>query len=640
MNIFLDVLMRYFPPRLMLIFIVVLGGAWMVGQLATEFKTFQEVDALNWNPQVWADENHLGFGPDQKSLEELRNEKDSPFSSLNGIKQDRLLKYWKEYVEQAEKTFLIGEFREKYGIGVKKTGEGAGKGTVLYPTLLEAERGSVLRHLTPAMRAALVEDEKARNDAENARNNAIVAQIKAKSIENFDPLAELMSINVGVGQGMYQSLDEAGRAGRLKGRHYTTEQVELLNKALRDMSDAKTAKAKADIAKADADAEIYEKVRKEIDRKEAEAMAIGSMMSVNNMMDRLFGWLSGGENLHSKNSDDNYRLKQLVGVRLQLDQLENYVRSEVPDTIKPRLLADINSATIGMGIPKEQFTNDIISSVASAMGIKLDTEKKDALHISKPIPTPSRFAKIQKEGKFSVRREPKEGDNKICALPTGAVVGLLDHNPVKDESGPNGLTFVQVTFTRQGGEKVMGWLSEKVLAQLDGTNTVKTGPQVCEAFEPVATNTPASPQEPHPDGTPAPAKDTPSAVKRLARIKTVHPQILVRREPKTGDNGICSVADGVIVNLVDEGGSHKAVMEEDGTGKPYTFVHVRFKKLEGQTVTGWINEKVLEEFDGTEPQGSEPQACAPIMPETRPAKGEPKKPILKVSTQKEFPPLH
>jgi hypothetical protein len=178
------------------------------------------------------------------------------------------------------------------------------------------------------------------------------------------------------------------------------------------------------------------------------------------------------------------------------------------------------------------------------------------------------------------------------------------------------------------------------LAQLDGTNTVKTEPLVCEAFEPVATNTPASPQGPHPDNVTAPAKEPPATVKRLARVKTVHPQILVRREPKTGDNGICSVTDGVIVNLVDEGGTHKTVTEEDGTGKTYPFVHVRFKTPEGKTVTGWIGEKVIEEFDGTEPQGSEPQACAPILPETRPAKSEPKKPVIKASAQKELPPVH
>jgi hypothetical protein len=113
---------------------------------------------------------------------------------------------------------------------------------------------------------------------------------------------------------------------------------------------------------------------------------------------------------------------------------------------------------------------------------------------------------------------------------------------------------------------------------------------------------------------PAPSAIRPNPGVRLARINNKHPKVLVRSQPKGGEERekkLCVLTQGAVVAVFDNGGGNRITDPESGI----TFVHVRFNRQGYGDTRGWIGEKLLDEFSGPSQTAQAMQVCEEITDE-------------------------
>jgi len=104
---------------------------------------------------------------------------------------------------------------------------------------------------------------------------------------------------------------------------------------------------------------------------------------------------------------------------------------------------------------------------------------------------------------------------------------------------------------------------------------------------------------------PAPPARTSAAALRLASINDRHFKVFVRSTPGSGDNKVCILSPGAVVGLLADGDNGKVF----DSAKNIFFVHVRFYRQGYGETSGWVSEKVLNEFSGTAQDANTQQVC-------------------------------
>ena len=212
----------------------------------------------------------------------------------------------------------------------------------------------------------------------------------------------------------------------------------------------------------------------------------------------------------------------------------------------------------------------------------------------------SQFLKLRQETLMKTH----EGDFAVgrAASVLGVIGGLLGRPEIA--SGASALVEtsraeVMGDFdnaAQQGGVQI-GKLSDELMNGADDPAKVVSN----EHKHPVT----PEPRNPLPQGSPFYRS---ANTMRLARVNSKFKAVLVRSEPRKAENAICSFTKGAIVALVaDEGGGR--INDPDNR---IIFVHVRFNWQGHGEQIGWIGEKVLEEFSGTEQDTEAQQTCNPV----------------------------
>ena len=103
------------------------------------------------------------------------------------------------------------------------------------------------------------------------------------------------------------------------------------------------------------------------------------------------------------------------------------------------------------------------------------------------------------------------------------------------------------------------------------------------------------------EAPPAAAPPAPAGM-RLASINTKHLKILLRSSPGTGDNKVCVLSQGAVVGF----GAQGRVFDSE---KGFSYVNIRFNRQGHGETSGWVGERVLNEFSGTAQDAKAPQLC-------------------------------